>query len=78
MNDFAKVLGAHIKLLRVKKDLTQQEVAVSANITPSSLSRIEKGGIATSVEKLCRIAQAMDCEPAELLPDFEFMDSTDS
>jgi len=78
MNDFSKVLGAHIKLLRVKKDLTQQEVAISANITPSYLSRIEKGSIATSVEKLCRIAQAMDCEPSELLPDFEFMDSIDS
>jgi transcriptional regulator with XRE-family HTH domain len=72
MDDFAKVLGTQIKVIRVKKDLSQQEVALRANITPSYMSRIESGTIATSVEKLCRIAQAMECQPAELLPEYDF------
>lgn len=72
MNDFAKVLGTQIKIVRVKKDLSQQEVAARANITPSYMSRIENGSISTSVEKLCQIAQAMECQPAELLPVFNF------
>jgi transcriptional regulator with XRE-family HTH domain len=72
MDDFAKVLGIQIKVLRAKKDFTQQEVAERANITPSYMSRIENGSISTSVEKLCRIAQAMRCKPAELLPEFDF------
>ena len=72
MDDFAKVLGTQIKIIRVKKDLSQQEVAARANITPSYMSRIENGSISTSVEKLYRIAQAMKCQPAELLPEFTF------
>ncbi len=72
MDDFAKVLGTQIKVIRVKKDLSQQEVAAKANITPSYMSRIENGSISTSVEKLYRIAQAMNCQPAELLPEFIF------
>jgi transcriptional regulator with XRE-family HTH domain len=72
MDDFAKVLGTQIKIIRVKKDLSQQEVAARANITPSYMSRIENGSISTSVEKLYQIAQAMECHPAELLPEFTF------
>tara|TARA_R110001583_G_scaffold1612_4_gene12703 strand:- start:1633 stop:1869 length:237 start_codon:yes stop_codon:yes gene_type:complete len=73
MDDFAKVLGKHIKIFRVEKDFTQQEVAVRANITPSYMSRIEGGTISTSVEKLYLIAHAMECKPAELLPEFQFL-----
>lgn len=72
MDDFAKVLGTQIKIVRIKRDLSQQEVASRVNITPSYMSRIENGSISTSVEKLYRIAQAMECEPAELLPEFIF------
>ena len=72
MDDFAKVLGTQIKIVRVQKDLSQQEVAARANITPSYMSRIENGSISTSVEKLYRIAQAMRCQPAELLPEIDF------
>ncbi|WP_166370288.1 helix-turn-helix transcriptional regulator [Psychromonas sp. SA13A] len=72
MDDFAKVLGTQIKIIRVKKGFTQQEVALRADLTPSYMSRIEKGSVSTSVEKLCRIAHAMECLPAELLPSIEF------
>jgi transcriptional regulator with XRE-family HTH domain len=78
MDDFAKVLGTQIKVIRVKKDLSQQEVALRANITPSYMSRIESGSISTSVEKLYRIAQAMECQPAQLLPEFDFESIPDS
>ncbi|WP_017221341.1 helix-turn-helix domain-containing protein [Moritella dasanensis] len=77
MDDFAKTFGKQIKITRVKKDLTQQEVASRANITPSYMSRIESGTVSTSVEKLCRIAQAMECPPGELIPIFEFINSSD-
>lgn len=75
MDDFAKFLSARIKVIRVKKDLSQQEVALRANITPGYMSRIESGSISTSVEKPYRIAQAMQCMPAELLPEFDFTNS---
>ena len=76
MDDFAKVLGKHIKVLRIEKDFTQQEVAVRAEITPSYMSRIESGTISTSVEKLYRIAKAMRCKPSELLPEFSFKNNS--
>jgi len=76
MDDFAKILGTQIKVVRIKRDLSQQEVAARVNITPSYMSRIENGSISTSVEKLYRIAQAMECEPAELLPKFSFQSNS--
>jgi len=72
MHDFSRHLGINIKIIRLKKNLSQQEVAARANITASYMSRIENGTISTSVEKLYRIAQAMECKPAELLPEFTF------
>ena len=72
MNDFAKTLGKHIKIIRIKKELSQQEVAIKAEITASYMSRIEAGSITTSVEKIYKIANAMECQPADLLPEFKF------
>ncbi|PKH08185.1 helix-turn-helix domain-containing protein [Moritella sp. Urea-trap-13] len=77
MDDFAKTFGKQIKITRIKKDLTQQEVAARADITPSYMSRIESGSVSTSVEKLCRIAQAIGCPASELIPQFEFINSSD-
>jgi transcriptional regulator with XRE-family HTH domain len=73
MNDFAKVLGTQIKVIRIKKGMSQQDVAARANITPSYMSRIENGSISTSVEKLYKIAHAIGCQPVELLPEFNFI-----
>ncbi len=42
MNDIAK-LGERVRILRVKKDLTQQELADCLAITKQAVSRIEKG-----------------------------------
>lgn len=73
MNDFAKILGTQIKIIRIKKGVSQQDVAARADITPSYMSRIESGSITTSVEKLYKIAQAIGCGPADLLPEYTFI-----
>lgn len=73
MDDFAKALGTQIKIVRIQKGISQQEVAARADITPSYMSRIESGSITTSVEKLYKIAQAIECQPADLLPEYYFI-----
>ena len=69
MDDLAKVLGKNIKISRIKRDFSQAELAFSADIDQSYLSRVENGTVNITVIKLYKIAFAMDCDIQELLPE---------
>lgn len=68
MDDLAKVLGKNIKICRVKSDFSQAELAFTADIDQSYLSRVENGTVNITVLKLYKIAIAMKCDVQELLP----------
>lgn len=68
MDDFAKVLGKNIRVMRVKKDMSQADLAYTAQIDQSYLSRVENGTVNVTVIKLYKMAVAMKCLTAELLP----------
>lgn len=69
MSSIAKRLGKKIKLTRVDKDMSQSDLAQSANIDSSHFGKIERGEINITVETLYRIAEALRCSPAILLPE---------
>lgn len=60
-------LGIHIRQLREKKDLSQQDLANDCNIPKSQIARIERAKINTTVRTLIKIANALEIEPKELL-----------
>ncbi|NJO25054.1 MAG: helix-turn-helix transcriptional regulator [Bacteroidia bacterium] len=60
--------GQRVKEIRLKKQLTQEEVAWEAGIEPMQLSRIERGVINTSISHLLAIAKAIGIHPSELFP----------
>ncbi|MDP5199143.1 helix-turn-helix domain-containing protein [Flavobacterium sp. DG2-3] len=60
-------LGIHIRQLREKKDLSQQDLADDSGMTKSQIARIETAKINTSVKTLVKIAKGLDIEPKELL-----------
>ncbi|MFC0778721.1 helix-turn-helix domain-containing protein [Flavobacterium sp. HJSW_4] len=60
-------LGLHIKGLREKKGLSQQQLANECDIPRNQISRIERAKINTSIKTLIRIANAFKIELAELL-----------
>ena len=49
-----------LKLARIEKGLTQQELADAANITRQTMGLIEKGNYNPSLNLCIRIAKALD------------------
>jgi len=64
---FIASLGIHIRQLREKKNLSQQDLADDCGIPKSQIARIERAKINTTVKTLVKIANALDIEPKELL-----------
>ncbi|MBW1657289.1 helix-turn-helix domain-containing protein [Flavobacterium quisquiliarum] len=60
-------LGIHVRKIREKKGLSQQDLADDCGITQNQVGRIERAEINTTVKTLVRIANALDIEPKELL-----------
>lgn len=60
-------LGIHIRQLREKKNLSQQDLADDCGIPKSQIARIERAKINTTVKTLVKIANALEVEPKDLL-----------
>lgn len=60
-------LGIHIRQLREKKNLSQQDLANDCNIPKAQIGRIERAKVNTTVRTLIKIANALEIEPKELL-----------
>ncbi len=60
-------LGIHIRQIREKKNMSQQNLADDCCIQKSQIARIEIGQINTTVKTLVKIANALEIEPKELL-----------
>lgn len=69
MDLLAKALGEKIRLQRKSKGLAQDALALSCKVDRSYMGRIERGEVNITVEKLYRIASALECEPKSLLPE---------
>ncbi|MBO9583690.1 MAG: helix-turn-helix transcriptional regulator [Flavobacterium sp.] len=64
---FIANLGIHIRQLREKKGLSQQDLADDCGIPRNQIGRIERAKINTGIKTLIRIANALDIELTELL-----------
>lgn len=64
-----KALGQRIKIARIKKDLTQESVAATVDITLSHMSNIETGKTKVSLPTLIAIANALSVSVDALLCD---------
>lgn len=60
-------LGIHIRQLREKQNLSQQDLANDCSVSKSQIARIERAKINTTVRTLIKIANALEIEPRELL-----------
>jgi transcriptional regulator with XRE-family HTH domain len=60
-------LGRNIKVMRVRRDMTQEELAAEAGLERSYAGAIERGERNLSVTSLLKLAQALGCSPNELL-----------
>ncbi|WP_310557354.1 helix-turn-helix transcriptional regulator [Flavobacterium sp.] len=65
--EFIIKLGIHIRKLREKKDISQQNLADDCNISKAQIGRVERAEFNTTIRTLVKIANALDIEPKELL-----------
>ena len=59
--------GKAIHLARQNKQLTQEQLAEQTGLTPNTVSRIERGLLTPSVEKLCDICNALGTDADSIL-----------
>ncbi|RKR09846.1 DNA-binding XRE family transcriptional regulator [Flavobacterium sp. 90] len=63
---FIANLGIHIRQMREKKNMSQQDLANDSGIPKSQVARIERAKVNTTVKTLVKIANALHVEPKEL------------
>ncbi|MBA3704421.1 MAG: helix-turn-helix transcriptional regulator [Bacteroidetes bacterium] len=71
---FLKAFGAHLKGLRKAKGISQENLALDANIAENQVGLIEKGKINTSISTLYVLSKALNINYKELL-DFDLKES---
>ncbi len=71
-NDFQKIVGKNIRLLREFKNLTQGDIARSLKVDPSYISTLENGSRNPSLRTLEKIATALEVSPSSLLEKSKF------
>ncbi len=61
--------AARLRQKRLDRGFTQAELAEAAQTSPAYLGRLERGGAAPGVDLVAKLASALGCKIAELLPD---------
>lgn len=67
-NEYYKLIGRNVAYYRKKKKLTQEGLALKANISRTHISHIEAENVikAPSLDILFRICQILDIQPYQL------------
>ena len=68
MQPVQKLIGMNIKLARTKRSINQAEIANKIGIEASYLSRIERGTVPVSCERIYEIIHFLNCDIAEIFP----------
>ena len=66
-SQLSKQVGLTIAKYRQQSGLTQNEVAEKLNIGYEAVSRMERGIVMPTVERLVELAEIFNCEAADLL-----------
>ncbi len=61
------VIGKRIRSLRLKNNMTQEELADEINISVAYISRIERGTVHINLKRLTQIAEILKVSPGYLL-----------
>lgn len=61
-------IGKNIKRARENRKLNQIEVAVEAGVNPSYYSKIERGEVNPSIDKIYKVIKALRIRSDDILP----------
>ncbi|WP_215396913.1 helix-turn-helix domain-containing protein [Rheinheimera oceanensis] len=68
MSETAKKLGIKLRARRTELKLSQDELALNAEIDRSYIGRIERGEVNITIDILYKIAFCLQCHPRDFLP----------
>lgn len=65
-------IGLRIKQLRKEKDMSQEQIAFSANISLSQISKLESGRHNTSISSIMSICRALNITISEFFEGLDY------
>ena len=65
--DIRHVFARNLRRLRHEKGFSQEELAYAAEVNRSYMSKLERGASYPGLEIICKLADVLEVEPAELL-----------
>ena len=68
-SDLQGKLGERIRMIRVKKNMTQNALAIECDFEKASMSRIESGRANPTIRTLYKICNALNIHITELFKD---------
>lgn len=68
MKDLALTFGLNVRNRRKKLNISQEKLALLAEMDRSYGGRIERGEVNVTLEKAYKIAEVLECDIRELLP----------
>jgi len=74
MSNLIQKFSVKLRYLREKKNISQDTLARLTEIDRSYIGRIDRGEVNISLDKLFKIAKALKCQPAELMPEIDSFD----
>lgn len=69
MSEVARQFGSNVREARKEKSISQDKLALLADIDRSYMGRIERGEVSLTIDMICKIAQALQCQPGALMPE---------
>ncbi|MUK37851.1 helix-turn-helix domain-containing protein [Aliivibrio fischeri] len=70
MKHLAVRFGEQLREIRKSRGISQDKLALIADIDRSYVGRIERGEVNITLEKVYDLAEALECNVTELLPIF--------
>ncbi|MDL5026407.1 helix-turn-helix transcriptional regulator [Vibrio sp. TMPB1044] len=71
MKDLAAAFGKQLRVIRKNKQISQDRLALIADIDRSYVGRIERGEVNITLEKVYELALALECDVCDLLPNID-------
>ena len=68
MADIRKLLGNKIRLIRIQKKISQEELAFDSNLHRTYISDVERGRRNISIKNIEKIAKALKVSIKRLMP----------
>lgn len=61
--------GEKLRQVRVQRGMSQAQLAEQAQVSVAYVGRLERGGAAPGIDLVAKLASALGCKAAELMPD---------